>query len=270
MKHEGEAETKQLISHPRHATPHPITGRQMRLASVHGLARMLSQLCQFSPGNSPAQPGLDTSGAARYRSTVKRDILMTPAPLILASASPRRAELLRHAGVTFTVIPSAAAELAPDQLSPLELCQLNAHRKARAVAKRFPDAWVLGADTLVFLRRHILGKPASQADARHMLKRLQGRTHQVVTGVSLIHLRGHRERLFAVSTDVRFRELSAAQIERYLAEVHALDKAGAYAIQEHGEWIIEEISGSFTNVVGLPLEQVCAELRAWRKTSALT
>jgi septum formation protein len=131
------------------------------------------------------------------------------------------------------------------------------------VAKKFPDALVLGADTLVFLKREILGKPANLNDARRMLARLQGRTHQVVTGVCLMHLRAHREGVFATSTDVRFRRLSAAQIERYLSEVHALDKAGAYAIQEHGEWIVEEISGSFTNVVGLPLERVGEELSSW-------
>ena len=185
--------------------------------------------------------------------------------LILASASPRRAELLRLLELPFEIIPSDAPEAAHDELSPWELCQLNAHRKARAVAKKFPDALVLGADTLVFLKRKILGKPASLDDARRMLTRLQGRTHQVVTGVCLMHLRAHREGVFAVTTDVRFRRLFTAQIERYLAEVHALDKAGAYAIQEHGEWIVEEISGSFTNVVGLPLERVGEELNAWAK-----
>jgi septum formation protein len=184
-------------------------------------------------------------------------------PLILASASPRRAELLRELGVDFHVLPSAAAEAAHDELSPLELCQLNAHRKARAVAKKCPDALVVGADTLVFLEREILGKPADLDDARRMLERLQGRTHQVVTGVSLIHLRVHREHLFAVSTDVRFRALNDAQIRNYLAKINPLDKAGAYAIQDHGELIVEEVTGSFTNVVGLPLERVEAELGAF-------
>jgi len=196
---------------------------------------------------------------------------MTDVPLILASASPRRAELLRHLGLAFDVVPSAAVELAAGQLSPRELCQVNAHRKARSVAKRFPDALVVGADTLVFLGEEILGKPANLADAQRMLVRLQGRTHQVVTGVSLIHLRRHKEILFAVSTDVRFRALSPDQIQRYLAAVNPLDKAGAYAIQEHGEWIVEEVSGSFTNVVGLPLERLEAELarmKAWLAEAA--
>lgn len=185
-------------------------------------------------------------------------------PLILASASPRRAELLRQLNLNFQVVPGGAAEIFDEQLSPWELCQLNAHRKARVVAKKIPEALVLGADTLVFLADEIMGKPASLADARRMLARLQGRTHQVVTGISLIHLRAHRERTFAVSTDVTFRPLTAGQINDYLSKVNPLDKAGAYAIQEHGDLIVSEISSSFSNVVGLPLEQLRAELSAWK------
>ncbi len=182
---------------------------------------------------------------------------------ILASASPRRAELLRQVRAEFQVIPSDAAEIIDDHLSPWELCQLNAHRKARAVAKKHPDALVLGADTLVFLDGEVMGKPGDLADARRMLGRLQGRTHQVVTGFSLIHLREHRERTFAVSTDVTFRPLTAGQIADYLAKTDPLDKAGAYAIQEQGELIVSKISGSFSNVVGLPVEQLKSELEAW-------
>ena len=155
--------------------------------------------------------------------------------------------------------------MAYEHLSPWELCQLNAHRKARSVAKKIPDALVLGADTLVFLEDEIMGKPADIADARRMLTRLQGRMHQVVTGISLIHLRAHRERTFALSTDVTFRPLTAGQIDWYLAKVNPLDKAGAYAIQEHGEMIVADISGSFSNVVGLPVERVEEELNAWNR-----
>ncbi len=155
-------------------------------------------------------------------------------------------------------------EMAHDHLSPWELCQLNAHRKARSVAKKIPDSLVLGADTLVFLNDEIMGKPADIADARRMLTRLQGRTHQVVTGISLIHLRAHRERILAVSTDVTFRPLTAGQIDDYLAKVNPLDKAGAYGIQEHGDLIVSEISGSYSNVVGLPVEQLREELKAWK------
>ena len=184
-------------------------------------------------------------------------------PLILASASPRRAELLKLLPVKFQVLPGTVAEVAHEHLSPLEICQLNAHRKARAVAKKIPDALVLGADTLVFLDNEILGKPRSLADARRMLARLQGRHHQVVTGVCLMHLRAHRERIFAVSTDVSFHPLDGRQIRDYLARINPLDKAGAYAIQESGEKIISEISGSFSNVVGLPVERLREELHRW-------
>lgn len=190
---------------------------------------------------------------------------MKPPPLILASASPRRAELLRRVQPDFQIIPSDATEIVDGELSPQEICQLNAHRKARAVAKRIPDALVLGADTLVFLEGEVMGKPRDLADARRMLARLQGRTHQVVTGVSLMHLRGHRERLFAVGTDVTFRALDESQINDYLSKMNPLDKAGAYAIQEHGNMIVAEISGSFSNVVGLPVERLEEELAALMK-----
>ena len=184
-------------------------------------------------------------------------------PLILASASPRRAALLKLLPVKFQVLPADAPEVAHEHLSPLEICQLNAHRKARAVAKKIPDALVVGADTLVFLDNEILGKPRNLAEAHRMLARLQGRHHQVVTGVCLIHLRRHRERIFAASTDVLFHPLTAPQIRDYLAHIQPLDKAGAYAIQDRGEFIISEISGSYSNVVGLPVEQLREELAAW-------
>jgi septum formation protein len=189
---------------------------------------------------------------------------MESSPLILASASPRRAELLRQLELEFKVVPGDATEVFDEQLSPYELCQLNAHRKARAVAKMIPDALVLGADTLVFLGREILGKPRDLADARRMLSKLQGKTHQVVTGVSLIHLRAHRERIFAAGTDVTFRALSTEQIADYLKRINPLDKAGAYAVQEHGDLIISKITGSYSNVVGLPVEKLMEEMELWK------
>jgi len=189
-------------------------------------------------------------------------------PLILASASPRRADLLRQLGLGFEIVPSAAPEALQEQLTARELCQLNAYRKARAVAKQWPDALVLGADTLVCLGNRLYGKPANLADAARMLAELQGRMHQVITGVCLVHLRTHRQRLFAAGTDVLFRALDAAGIDRYLKQVNPLDKAGAYAIQEHGELIVHEISGSFSNVVGLPVEQLQVELSAFRAEPA--
>jgi septum formation protein len=173
-------------------------------------------------------------------------------------------ELLRELGVKFKVVPSDAREIHDEQLTAIELCQLNASRKARAVAKKFRNSLVLGADTLVYLDTTLFGKPANLAEASRMLARLQGRTHQVVTGICLIHLERGRQRVFAESTKVRFRSLSARQIRDYLARINPLDKAGAYAIQEHGDRIVESISGSFSNVVGLPLERLREELARWR------
>jgi septum formation protein len=185
-------------------------------------------------------------------------------PLILASASPRRSELLRQLGMEFSVVPSSAPEIQHDQLTSREIAQINAYRKARAVAKKFSDALVLGADTLVSLDRTMFGKPSDLEQAYYMLERLQGRSHEVVTAICLLHLRSHRQRLFAEGTMVTFRALDAVGIRRYLNKVNPLDKAGAYAIQEEGDLIVESISGSYTNVVGLPLERLREELEAWR------
>ena len=186
--------------------------------------------------------------------------------LILASASPRRNELLRQLGAEFTVVPSDAAEIHTDQLTAREAAQVNAYRKARAVAKKFPDALVLGADTLVYLETTLFGKPATLEHAYEMLEQLQGRTHYVVTGICLLHLRSHRQRVFAESTAVTFLPLDAVKIRRYLTKVNPLDKAGAYAIQEEGDLIVEKISGSYSNVVGLPMERLKTELEQWDKS----
>jgi nucleoside triphosphate pyrophosphatase len=186
-------------------------------------------------------------------------------PLILASASPRRAELLRELGFDFRVVPSDVPEVFQDELTAREISQINAYRKARAVAKRFPDALVLGADTLVYLETALLGKPPSIERAYQMLEQLQGRTHWVVSAICLLHLRSHRQRIFAETTEVTFRPLDAVKIQRYLVQVNPLDKAGAYAIQEQGGLIVEKIEGSYTNVVGLPVERLRKELQAWTK-----
>ncbi|HWD21153.1 MAG TPA: Maf family protein [Verrucomicrobiae bacterium] len=185
---------------------------------------------------------------------------MTSPQLILASISPRRADLLRQLGVDFTVVPSEAVELTHESLTAGELAQINAYRKAWAVAKKHPDAPVLGVDTLVTLDGAIFGKPADLKDAQRMLSALQGRTHQVVTGVCLIHHRAHRQKMFVEQTDVTFRPLPAAAMQQYHRQINPLDKAGAYAIQEKGDLIVEGISGSYTNVVGLPLERLHDEL----------
>jgi len=186
-------------------------------------------------------------------------------PLILASASPRRAELLRQLGVEFEVVPGGGSEVAHEHLSSRELCQLNAYHKARSVAKRFPDRIVLGADTLVCLGTTLFGKPADANAAEAMLRQLQGQTHHVATGVCLLRLRAHRQSVFADTTAVTFRPLGLEQVREYLRLVHPLDKAGAYAIQEHGDRIVERIEGSFSNVMGLPLERLAIELKAFEE-----
>jgi septum formation protein len=184
-------------------------------------------------------------------------------PIILASVSPRRSQLLKELGMDFTVIPSDAVEAHHEHLTAVEISQLNAYRKARAVAKKYPDALVLGADTVVYKDTTLFGKPANLEDAYRMLKQLQGETHQVVTGVCLLHLRGHHQKMFAESTEVKLRSLDVKQIQDYIEKINPLDKAGAYAIQEHGDKIVENISGSYSNVVGLPVERLKEELSSW-------
>ena len=183
--------------------------------------------------------------------------------LILASASPRRQELLQQLQRKFKVIPSSATEIHDDQLSPGEISQINACRKALAVSVKHPDALVIGMDTVVALEEQVFGKPRDIEEALQMILRLQGRLHRVVTGVCLSHLRSRRVKVFAELTDVRFRSLSEAQVRFYHSKMNPLDKAGAYGIQDHGELIVESISGSFTNVVGLPVERLQAELEKW-------
>jgi septum formation protein len=192
------------------------------------------------------------------------DSLMNLPPLILASSSPRRVELLRGMGLDFRVVPSEATEIQHEHLTVHEICQLNAYRKARVVAKKIPDALVLGADTLVYLDDDILGKPGSLAEARRMISRLQGRTHRVATGVCLTHLRTLRQKVFVETTVVTFKRLNFQQAAAYVRSINPLDKAGGYAIQENGDAIVEKISGSYSNVVGLPVERLREELAAWR------
>jgi septum formation protein len=181
-------------------------------------------------------------------------------PLILASASPRRVALLKDSGWEFEVIPSQAPEVGHDFLTPREVCLYNAWKKCRAVARRRPEAVVLGADTEVCLGAKIFGKPASRAEAEAFLAELQGKVHEVITGVCLLHWGSHRQFLGAELTRVHFKPLTRTEIAAYLDLIQPLDKAGAYAIQEHGERIIERIEGSYSNVVGLPLELVQAAL----------
>ena len=190
-------------------------------------------------------------------------MLMILPPLILASVSPRRMELLKQLDVDFIVVPSDTEELHHEALTAGEISQLNAYRKARQVAKRYPDSLVIGADTLVCLGTRLYGKPSDRPQAVKMLGELSGHTHSVVTGVCLLHLRSHHQQVFSETSFVTFHPLSGDRIAAYLDRVNPLDKAGGYGIQESGELIVENIIGSFTNVVGLPLARLREELLMW-------
>ncbi len=179
--------------------------------------------------------------------------------IVLASTSPRRRELLERAGVPFEVMASPAGELHDAAMKPHVLCELNATLKAAAVAELRPDATVIGADTLVFIDGLPLGKPAGMDEAKAMLRRLSGRTHQVCTGVCVIYPGGGKN-VFHDLTAVTFRTLDETAIDDYFSRVNPLDKAGAYGIQECGEMIVAEIAGSFDNVMGLPVAKVVAAL----------
>lgn len=174
--------------------------------------------------------------------------------LILASASPRRRELLGQLGVPFDVITADVVEHEDVTTDPRVMVARNAALKADWVAARHPEAIVLGADTTVFIDGHSLNKPRDGAEARAMLRRLSGRTHTVHTGLAVRRLRDGLSLDTGESSEVRFKTLDEGDIEAYLARVHTLDKAGGYAIQEHSELIIEGYTGSLSNIVGLPLE----------------
>jgi septum formation protein len=185
------------------------------------------------------------------------------APLILASASPRRRELLQSLVAEFKIIPSHAPELHDEVIGAVRLCETNAALKAEDIAAHNRESVVIGADTLVTLNGRIFGKPKNLHQAMEMLGLLAGHTHEVVTGVCLVHFQAGRREVFSETTSVTFRPLSRETISTYLSRVSVLDKAGAYAIQEHGEMLIERISGSRTNVIGLPLEKLESALRNW-------
>ncbi len=177
-------------------------------------------------------------------------------PLILASASPRRRELLGALGVRFEVVVANVTEHEEPTLDPRVMVARNSALKAEAVAALHPRAWVLGADTTVFIDGHALNKPADLDEARAMLRRLSGRSHTVFTGVALRHAQRGVRIDRGVASEVEFRRLSDADIEEYLRLVHVLDKAGAYAIQEHGERIVAAHRGSLSNIIGLPVDEV--------------
>jgi septum formation protein len=184
-------------------------------------------------------------------------VLEVKPKIILASQSPRRRYLLARAGLTFTVVPSTFNESSlPPSPVPADDVRRLAESKAADIAARFPDAWVIGADTVVVVDGMVLGKPGSEADARRMLQRLSGRTHQVLTGYCIRHPGGGACFSDTVCTQVVFKDLGAAEIDWYVRTGEPFDKAGAYAIQGIGTFLVKRINGSYTNVVGLPVCEV--------------
>ena len=184
--------------------------------------------------------------------------------MILASGSPRRREMMAEAGVDFEVIPSDADELHDDSMDLFALCEVNAELKAKVVAERHPGRLVIGSDTLVAIDGVKLAKPADMDEARRMLWRLSGRTHEVCSAVALVRS-GERpvSETFHVISKVTFKELSDEVIDAYYREVDPLDKAGAYAVQQCSELIIEKIDGDYHTIVGMPVAETLERVKRW-------
>jgi len=180
--------------------------------------------------------------------------------LVLASSSPRRKELLQSAGLEFLTDPAVGLEIHDPSLGLAALVTSNARAKALEVAARHPQSIVLGADTLVWLEGNALGKPRDKAEARRMLRALSGRVHEVATGVHLARWEPRQQAEFHEITRVRFRDYDDQTIAEYMDSVDVMDKAGAYALQERSELLVESVEGSRSNVVGLPVERTLAAL----------
>jgi septum formation protein len=187
--------------------------------------------------------------------------------LILASRSPRRSELLRQVGLEFEVVPSGVKEDLVEGESPQERVIRLAQAKARDVASKYPERWVIAADTIVYVSGSILGKPTNQREALEMLRCLSGQEHWVLTGFAVCHLAKGKADKEAVQTAVKMKDLTPAEMEWYVQTGEPLDKAGGYAIQGIGSFMVESIRGSYTNVVGLPL---CELIQMLKSLGAIT
>ena len=202
--------------------------------------------------------------------TVERPLPKVVPRFVLASGSPRRQQLLEDAGYEFEVVVPSVEEIAHDWFTIRELTVCNAIRKALGVAQTSLNAVVLGADTLVSFDDEVLGKPADLQEATQILRRLSGRSHEVWTAVCLCHSASGRWQSFHVVSRVKFRDLTDRAIQNYFKKVNPLDKAGAYAAQGHGKEIIQRIEGSYSNVVGLPMERTLPALAEFGVTPAAT
>jgi septum formation protein len=183
--------------------------------------------------------------------------------IVLASTSPRRRELLQQIGLDFNVVPSNIDESILPRETPRDYVIRLSLAKATEVANRsgVVGRWFIGSDTIVVLDQQILGKPTDEEDAKSMLQKLSGREHLVLSGYAVIDRKLKRQHSEAVATKVRFRDLSAEEIERYIATGEPTDKAGSYAIQGLGVCFVSTIEGSYTNVVGLPLCRLTLTLK---------
>jgi septum formation protein len=187
--------------------------------------------------------------------------------LILASRSPRRYELLKQVGLDVDVIPSEIDEDFVKEESPKKHVLRLAEAKALDVGNRYPDRWVIAADTIVYVDHSILGKPKGRKAAMAMLRRLSGKEHWVLTGFCVCHLEKGKRGRKSVKTTVKVKRLTSAEMEWYIQTGEPFDKAGGYAIQGTGSFMIESIRGSYTNVVGLPL---CELIEMLNRLKALT
>lgn len=181
--------------------------------------------------------------------------------LILASSSPRRQELLSLLGISLRIVPSEVDEFLRKGELPEEYVRRLANTKARGVAEKFPDFWVLAADTIVVIKGEVLGKPKDFQEAESMLKKLSDQEHQVITGYCLVKINAGKKIERVVSSRVKFKKLSQEEINWYINTGEPFDKAGGYAVQGKAAFMIKEIKGSYTNVVGLPLCEVIEDLQ---------
>jgi septum formation protein len=181
--------------------------------------------------------------------------------IILASASPRKKEILKKTGLKFKVYESDYEEKMDLGLKPHELARFLSREKARDVARRHRDALVIAADTIVVLRGRLFGKPRNEEQAKEMLRALSGKAHSVITGFTIIDTAGKKEISRSVESKVFFKRLSADEIETYIRSGEPLDKAGAYGVQGLGAVLVKRIEGDFFNVVGLPLNALAESLK---------
>ncbi len=187
---------------------------------------------------------------------------MFKAPLIvLASASPRRKELLALAGLKFTVDAGDYEEDLSRNLKPHDLAKFLSREKARAVSHKYPNALIIAADTFIVFRNELMGKPHTEKEAARMLTLLSGKSHAVITGYTVLHMKSGKTVSRSVETKVWFKRLSPAEIRAYVKTGEPLDKAGAYAIQGRGSLIVRKIEGDYCNVIGLPLAALAETLR---------